>query len=338
MMEHDPFRDYVLRSQNESLALVNDGSQTNRTEWARLDALIDPECVVYVGYLGDHVVHIRRANEGEPNFHLDFTGGQILLVKLQYRRVEPPVVVSEADFILFMDEYMTISNNRNVYIFFRYGARRGPGGLVDARPLNERWLDWFLEEFPRDLRLVKRTVGGDIVQFTRLNIDAVEDARGNVAFRPANRVWSFSVRVHEDYVEVVNINNSVVGAIPVYESDIYEFLTGDRTDVEYFFRYSAANPPPSRENPFSGSSGSRNPARQLEVPPRGENPGLGDVEVVRYRNPPERRKQRREIHRYTEPESRDPQNPRWSAPSGVGNPPGTAAALLLERLMDLQLT
>lgn len=334
----DGFRDHSSRDDDEPLALVTDGSRTNRTEWARLDALIDPECVVYVGYLGDRVVHIRRVNEGEPNFHLDFTAGQIRLVKLKYRRVEPPVVVSEADFILFMDEYMAISDNRSVYRFFKHGARRGPGGLVDARSLNERWLDWFLEDFSRDPRLVKRTVGRDIVQFTRLNADAVEDASGNVVVRAGDRVWSFSVKVHEDYVEVVNINNSGVTAIPVYASDIYDFLTGGRTDVEDFFRACAALPPPSRENPFSGSSGSRNPARRFDVPQRGENPGLGDVEVVRYRNPPERTKQRRATHRFTEPEPGDAQNPRWPAPSGVGNPSDTRAALLLERLMDLQLT
>ena len=329
-MNTDPFYD---GHRDELLALVTDGSRTNRTEWARLDALIDPECVVYVGYLGDHVVHIRRANEGEPNFHLDFTGGQIRLVKLKYKRLQPPVLVAEADLIEFMDDYMAISDQRGVYRFFKYGARRN-------WLLNEKWWRWFSTWLEMDVRLAHRARGADIVDFTRLK-ESVQPQiiDGDVQFGPDDREWWFSVKVYERHTEVVEINGTrITPGIAAHAYDIHEFLVGTRTDIEVFFRDRVLRPPATRDNPWDEPLGSRNPRRAVEGDQRHENPGPDDVEIVRYRNPPWERMQRRATHCFTEPESRDPQNPNWPAPSGVGNPPGTAAALLLERLMDLQLT
>ena len=159
----DGFRDHSSRNDDEPLTLVTDGSRTNRTKWARLDALIDPECVLYVGYLGDHVVHIRREDEGEPNFHLDFTCGHIRLVKLKYRRLQPPVPVSEADFILFMDDYMA-DRDADVYRFFKHGER---AVVEDDRPLNERWLERFMRGVDQDTHLLQRKIGDDTVDFIR---------------------------------------------------------------------------------------------------------------------------------------------------------------------------
>ena len=333
----DGFRDQSSRDDDEPLTLVTDGSRTNRTKWARLDALIDPECVLYVGYLGDHVVHIRREDEGEPNFHLDFTGDQIHLVKLKYRRLQPPVPVSEADFILFMDDYMADSD-ADVYRFFKHGER---AVVEDDRPLNERWLERFMRGVDQDTHLLQRKIGDDMVDFIRLRpaVNQRTYANGTVRVEGVDILWSFRVKVYEHHIEVVNINSrNLTPVIAVYADNIYEFLAADHMDAEVFFRQCAALPPPSRGNPFSVSSGSRNPMRRGDFPQRGENPGHDDVEVVRYRNPPGGIKHNRTLIHFNEPESSDRQNPRWSEPAGVGNPSGTAAALLLERLMDLQLT